>query len=292
MNITTETKVINMKTKINILVTGIIAVGCFLLHSCKSASDEILLEPTTNTTSDVNQTFKYGWENMMKHEVVVGNYDNLNHNTMKKVATNSLGPSKVTPVIADLELVEPSQNVDIASIKTYGNMHEMQTKYDVEFHVMEHEPVGRQSVILVSEEETLEALKPMIDKSKQYLYRKGFTDSEIDEMLTENNVSPAYLIPLVLALMEDEENHEAAEFINDCDALTRSNPAMEKALGCLSSAIGLDVITMLISEVPNPEVQVWTKKAIKLLLRRIAPKICGTIGVAIIFIDYLNCISK
>ena len=271
------------------LIVGIIAVS---LHACQSTSEDDSLKqenPTSISDSDINDDLR----SMMETLVVEDPYDSLSGTSARKVSSIGLNNNAITPVIADLEFVEPSKDIDIKSINTYGDMVRMQQVYDIEFYIMKNEPVGREIVIFVSEEKTLEALMPLIKKSKSYLYKKGFTDAEIDAMLAENNVSQAALVPLYLTLSEYEGNNELpqSDFVAST-GITRTDPAIEKSLKCAASAFGMDVVAMLIQEAPNLDTRTFTKAAVKLLLKKIAPKVFSFVGAAIFTIDYLNCIMK
>lgn len=172
-------------------------------------------------------------------------------------------------------------------------MLELQTKYDAEFYVMENEPVGLEAVIYVSEEKTLEALMPLIEQSKNYLYRKGFSDAEINEMLIENNASPAALIPLTLLLSEDEINAQSdkEDFVEGCMSFTRGEITLTTVLTCAVSAIGLDIINILSAEYNNSNANQWTKKAIKLLFKKVASKFLGPVSVAVVVVSFGVCMG-
>lgn len=68
-------------------------------------------------------------------------------------------------------------------------------------------------VLTLSEEKAKEALAPLLAESKRYLYSKGFTEFDIQNMLKATNVSEADLIPLVLGLsrIEQKQNEYIAE---------------------------------------------------------------------------------
>ncbi len=201
-----------MKTKTHFIMAGFLAVVCLIMNSCKSYSEDLafskdlMSEYDGNHAVEFHNTLTTNINSILEADVVVEPYDSSTENVGTRAVVDKGNNDKVIPVIVDMEFAKKSKDVNVSSIRSYGDMLELQTKYDVDFYVMENEPVGLEAVIYVSEEETLEALMPLIEQSKNYLYRKGFTDIEIDEMLAENNASPAALVPLVLLLSEDEIN--------------------------------------------------------------------------------------
>jgi len=289
-----------MKTKTHFIMAGFLAVVCLVMHSCKSYSEDLafskdlLSEYDGNHAVEFHNTLTTNINSMLKAAVVVETNDSSTANVSTRAVVYNKNNAKVTPVIVDMEFVEHPQDLNVSSIRSYGDMLELHTKYDVDFYVLENEPVGLQAVIYVSEEETLEALMPLIEQSKTYLYRKGFTDIEIDEMLAENNASPAALVPLALLLSEDEINSQSdnEKLIEECLSFTRGEITLSTVLACAISATGLDIVQILSAEYNNSHINKWTKKAIKFLFKKVATKFFGPVSVGILVVSFGACIGS
>ncbi len=289
-----------MKTKAHFIMAGFLAVVCLVTHSCKSYSEDLafskdlMSEYDGNHAVEFHNTLTTNINSILEADVVVEPYDSSTENVGTRAVVDKGHNDKVIPVIVDMEFAKKSKDLNVSSIRSYGDMLELQTKYDVDFYVMENEPVGLEAVIYVSEEETLEALMPLIEQSKAYLYRKGFTDIEIDEMLAENNASPATLVPLALLLSEDEINSQLDKdnLIEECISFTRGEITLSTVLSCAIAATGADIIYSLQTGGNNSHTNKWTKKAIKLLFKKVAPRFLGPVGVGIAVVSFVACIGS
>ena len=54
------------------------------------------------------------------------------------------------------------------------------------------------------------SLNPLVLESKQYLYTKGFSEQDIQQMIAEENAEEVDLIPFVMALTQTESNQTVA----------------------------------------------------------------------------------
>ena len=66
------------------------------------------------------------------------------------------------------------------------------------------------------------SLNPLVLESKQYLYTKGFSEQDIQQMIAEENAEEVDLIPFVMALTQTESNQTVAakSFPNFCDRIS------------------------------------------------------------------------
>ncbi|MBD5420766.1 MAG: hypothetical protein HDR47_06005 [Bacteroides sp.] len=279
---------------IRLLIIGFALLSSTVPTSCKSDSIDLQSDVDVKPAEDFSETLKSSIDSMMESIVVVDNYNYNCDSGIKKTASVQSN-SQVTSVVADMEFVEPSKNINTSSIRTLGDMYEMQTVYGVDFHVMENTPVGMQHVIWVSDEKTLEALMPLIDQSKRYLYKKGFTDQEINEMLEEENASPAALVPLVLLLSEDDINsqRDIDNLVEGCQTFsTRGDITLSSFIGCAIVATGLDIVNILSEDINKSSVNRWTKKAVKYLFKKVASRFFGPVGVAIMVLSFSGCLAQ
>lgn len=150
----------------------------------------------------------------------------------------------------------------------------------------------------LSNAKALEIINPLIKESKQYLYGKGFSESEIQSMLSEYGKVEADLVPFVIALVEQEEyeNKIIAEngFVfypvtglvttsdgNSVDPKFNWNKLGSCALKALGLHIAFDVMFHAAATV--------TKGAIRAAFVGVASKLAGPVGAAIMFVDVWGC---
>ncbi len=149
--------------------------------------------------------------------------------------------------------------------------------------------------IVVTVQDTKEALKPILLRSKEYLYKKGFSDSEIQEMIKEENATEEDLIALVMLISSDESqtialhspNMEYSFFATPCyAAFTQSDLATISK--CALQAIGADIIQALCLQKGT----VWAKPLIKKAFKTVAKRMLGPIGVGIAVVEFTVCIGN
>lgn len=132
--------------------------------------------------------------------------------------------------------------------------------------------------IYVSEDSCRAALNPLLIESKKYLYGKGFSDDDIQQMLEENNADETMLVPLVMALVEEEKNQELSLVIKSRNSITT----------CAMQAIGLDIVYSL----TQSSAKTWSKKVIKKLFKTVAKRALGPVGVAIAVVEFTLCMER
>lgn len=150
--------------------------------------------------------------------------------------------------------------------------------------------------LLVSESKIIDGLNPMIKNAKQYLYAKGFTEEEIQEMIIENNAQEIDLVAFVLTLSEmelSEAYYGSRDYRKNFNLSTMLfTPSYAKDvtysdyLDCAIRAIGLD----LISSSTGSTLKSWSKFAIKKAFPVIIKRALGPIGVAIAVASFSYCL--
>lgn len=137
--------------------------------------------------------------------------------------------------------------------------------------------------IYVSESKCSEALEPLVQESKNYLYAKGFTELEIQQMLAEKGADESELLPFVIAVAEEEEY-----FANNL-ANQSSTRAVQidwaKVGACSFYALGGAFIT----ELRKTGATVLTKAVLKQAFKATATRLSGVVGAAIFIYDFSKC---
>ncbi len=130
----------------------------------------------------------------------------------------------------------------------------------------------------ISEEEILETLQPSIQQAKEILYTKGYTEIEIQDLLTETNTEEAHLIPTIMLLTasDKEDRFLLNQYQGKFD--------VDKAIDCAIAAVGLNLFDI----VRNVSEEGF-KAALKATLRGIGTKFLGPIGVAITVAEWAVC---
>lgn len=138
--------------------------------------------------------------------------------------------------------------------------------------------------LTISEDESSLSLNSLVLDSKAYLYSKGFSESDIQTMLKENNADESALVPFVIALTEEEE-YQQSNPANNGNSSSDDAVDWDRAGRCSLHALGVDILTGL----AQSSAKVWSKAAIKAAFKTLASKIVGPVGVAIFVIDFTLC---
>lgn len=154
-------------------------------------------------------------------------------------------------------------------------------------------------VFYFSNKEAEESLSPLVESAKQYLHSKGFSDTEISNMIAENNGTNADLIAFVLLLSEEEEeqaNADPLDFHSNLDPSIFSSPYEEYAAAidwgqvgrCGLRAIGFDIRYAL----AGAAVEAWTKATLMYAFKTVVKRALGPVGVAIAVVEFALCMSE
>lgn len=148
--------------------------------------------------------------------------------------------------------------------------------------------------VIVRDEDACNAIEPMIQSAKNYLYAKDFNDDEIQEMLTENNAQEHDLIPLVMTLIEKDEDYNFAmnkgtSFSFFTQSAYASELTVSKALSCAIDAV-LDArdIYDFMNSISG---KVITKAAVKAAFKIVLKRTCGAVAVALAAYEFYVCIN-
>lgn len=128
--------------------------------------------------------------------------------------------------------------------------------------------------VFVDTKKVENALEPMVKESKQWLYSRGMSETDIQAMLTEEGATELELVPFVLGCM-DAENLQLTRNVN-----------WEKVGKCALAAIGLDFTAYLSASSATK----WEKAILKRTFKSVAKKALGPAGVALAVIDFGLCL--
>lgn len=147
--------------------------------------------------------------------------------------------------------------------------------------------------IQISEAKAKQSLDPLVTQSKQYLYSKGFTEQEIQEMLKENNADETELVRFVVGITALENSAQ-----NTASLLNRNSfgsfglfatPAyaqsIEQVGDCALKALGADFLF----GAGGSTIKTWGKAALKKAFKSVAQKMLGPVGVAIAVGTFVYC---
>jgi hypothetical protein len=184
-------------------------------------------------------------------------------------------------------------------LKTIEDLLKLQHKTAAEFSL--RDPLLYSCKIQISEKAATESLKPFIPSSKRFLYERGFTDREINEMLKENNACESDLVLLAFVVNEQEmKNQQVAKtasvnsfnlmdlFVTPAyahnDQEEKCTKLLKDVYDCGTKALGIDFWNI------NLTAKKWTKEAIKKAFKAIAKDTLGAVGALIATAQFLWCL--
>lgn len=261
--------------KIGLMLIGLLAIStiCVFVVSCQEEEekDNISLndeQPTSSFMSSLGTNV----DSFMNTPIVLNESDNstnTNTRTQNVVLTRNL--------YVDLSYVDTS--VTLESIKTPGQILNLVKTTGADISLINDGTYTH--TLTISEEDCLSALNPLIIDSKQYLYGKGFTESEIQTMLKENNVDESALVPFVLSLTEEEVYQQS----NAITSTAANSVDLDRVGRCAVHALGFDALAGL----AQSTAKTWSKAVLKTVFKTVAAKMVGPVGVSIAIIDFSLC---
>lgn len=206
--------------------------------------------------------------------------------------TTDGGWDNLDSIYIDLPEGSDTEDVDsIGSIECFEDVVDVMCKTGAT--LSEYRSETTDTSFVVSEEKVSQALTPLISDCKEYLYSKGLTDADIQEMLLENNCEESSLIPFVLVLT----NWEAEDlygnvvhtnwFFSKMIATTAYADGVDlyKLGGCVAEALGADLLFSLAQSAGKS----WAKAALKKTFKFVAKRMFGPVGAAIAIIEFSHC---
>lgn len=258
----------------------LIAGSLFLFDACKKASHENdqRVSPKSRFLSALDQ-----------HQSAIGAIAVANH--IKPGA--SLGRAATYTELESIYLEFPADVGTQTQSLVYNtnSIQELSDLIDQTDAVVQYEPTATNAgyLLQVPVAEVYDRLNPLIEESRQYLYAKGFTPQDIQDMLIEEGGTEEDLIPFAMALVQAESSASTAR--NYLDFFIPSAHAKLDAhdyLRCAAIAIGTDVLWSL----SGSSASSWSVSAMKKAFGAVAKRMLGPIGVAIAAISFGVCILE
>lgn len=277
-NFTNQTSKLIKGMKLLILFGFILSLIPFIIQSCQREQYE------NSDTGIANAKFT----NAVKEYK-----NNIGKITFRKkssdISSRLMSPSGI--ITAYIEFPE---NVSQETINFYENsnsIEDLATLIDNHNGTLQYEPNTNNSgyQINLPLNAIEESLDPLVQESKDFLYSKGFTDQDIQQMIVDENAEETDLIPLVMAITQAEKGNLVA--INNFGFLpvnmSYASVNWNQVGHCAMHALGVDILFSLGAS----SATVWSKAAIKRAFGTVAKRMLGPIGVAIAVVDFGFCMN-
>lgn len=297
----------NRTTKIAMMVLGMCMI-CFIALFVESCHSDF---PETSSAEETTKTeFRESLRNSIEY-IGACSIGKSNASKTNRIITDSLpGPinDTIIPVPGKTPIfIELPGDFD----KEEGNINEERLKQllakksledlvnaadSIGAHLTLEETEWADGCVYIRNEQAHDAIKPMIQTAKNYLYAKNFSDEEIQEMLTENNAQECDLVPLVLSLVEQEKDsnnlsyNSSISFSIFAQTAYASELTLSKVATCAFHAVtGGHEVYELMHALSGA---VLTKAAVKAAFKIIVKRTCGVVAVAFAIYEFSVCINE
>lgn len=261
-----------------IALNFLIVMFFFILNSCRKSDFENSLNGKANAkfrsalalNSKSIASISFDTENEKNHEKV---------SRVSSPATNSTiyvqFPNEVTPEI-ETSFYSTNSIQGLSDLVQYKDA------------IIQDEPTvsNINYSIDVPVEEVIQSLSPLVVEAKQYLYSKGFTESAIQSMITENNGTEQDLVAFVMTLTNIENNQNTLAK-NNLNLFVNQTFALNEYVKCALVAIGADVLWALGSS----SAATWSVAMMTRAFSAVAKRFLGPIGVAIAVVSFGVCLA-
>lgn len=209
-------------------------------------------------------------------------------------SVNSLGLSANKKVYVEMAYAKSIQETGLTKVSSLKDVGRLITEEAANFSF---EPTDYTvDSFELSEIKANEALQPLIQASKTYLYSLNFSEKEIQDMISECGGQECDLVLLVLELMtENEDSNQFATPIPVNFAKVGEGGNVHalvdwKHVGeCALKALGFDLLYSFKSAAAGAAIS-WTVPALKKLFLSVAKRAFGPVGVAIAVTEFGICL--
>ena len=217
--------------------------------------------------------------------------DNAQNGSQSKIAVNA----DVIYGAAESIYIDFPQPIGYETYTLFQNTNTIQELTDlinVTDATIQYSPTPTNSAyeINVDLQPIMNSLNPLVNEAKQYLYSKGLTENDIQEMVISEGGKQEDLIPFVLCLAHYEntqllsKNNYPEIFINSAYAVIDA----EDYKRCALAAIGID----LMYAVQTSNITSWSLPVVKKAFGVVAKRALGPIGVAAAVISFGYCMYE
>ncbi len=258
----------------------LLVLSVFIFDSCRKASYEKSGEGLANAR------FVAALE---KNKSTIGNIS-FSASKNKTTVARAVAPP-------DDELIVYMQFPDAVNPETetvFQNIHSMDGLVDLIHEAkatLQYEPNSTNTDYPLSLplETITNSLAPLIIESKEYLYSKGFTEQDIQQMIAEEGAAEIDLIPFVMALtsvenMQPTVKRRSGFLVNSLAARTIT---WSDAAACAVAALLGDFAGFAYGSTAS----VWSVGAMKAAFKAVAKKALGPVGVAIAVAEFGLCLT-
>ena len=269
--------------------SGIIFSAVIIFDSCKKNNYE------SSAIGKANAQF---FSALKSNEISIGSIS-LNSKTEKSSTVSESNSSAAKESLSSYSalVVNPiylnfPNGVNAGLIAEFDNINTIQELNNVMHQTnaivqYEQTPSNSNYQLEVPIEQVVTSLNPMVQESKKYLYSKGFTELEIQQMIMAESGEETDLIPLVMTIAQSEKTQLVARnyssfFINTAQAKT-----WQEVGSCAMKALGADILFSL----AQSSATAWTKSAIKSAFKTVAKRMLGPIGVAVAVVEFTWCLA-
>lgn len=149
---------------------------------------------------------------------------------------------------------------------------------------------NQENAVAVDYNQIRVALNPLVASAKEYLYSKGLTETDINDMIIENDAEMIDLVPFVLLLTEYELQYDEGTVVESPDfpQIPESDFSNRDIVSCGIHAIGMD----LFYSFGGSTLKSWGKAAIKKAFGVIAKRALGPLGCIIAVAEFSYCLYE
>jgi hypothetical protein len=274
------------KGMLALFTVNLLIVGCiFIFDSCKKS------EYMNSFDSKAKTKFLAALEANKKTIASVSFANQINSQTALRSSVAGTSQRSTNYETIYLDFPSGTDNETRNLIFNTSSVQELSNLIDYSNAVVQYDPTSTNFnyQLQVPFENVVSSLNPLVGEAKQYLYAKGFTDHDIQDMLIQEGGKEEDLIPFVMALTQAENSQPVARnytnfFITSAHAKLDANDYIR----CAAIAIGADVLWAL----GGSSASAWTVPAMKKAFGAVAKRMLGPIGVAIAVVSFGVCIAE
>lgn len=272
------------KGMLALLTLNLLVILCvFIFDSCKKAAYE------RSDDRQANARFMEALETNKKSIAAVS-FDNRSKSKSGTIALKAAPETNTEPVYVNFP-----NNVSIETVAVFENTNSIQKLANLLYTTdatiqYKQTPANLKYQINLPVETIKKNLNPLVQESKQYLYSKGFTERDIQQMIAEENAVETDLVPLVMIITQAESKQLIARnYLNLFPINSASAKVTWAEVGaCAIEAVGADILFSF----EQSTATVWTKAVIKKAFKTVAKRMLGPIGVGIAVVEFGWCLMR